>query len=95
MPKSNGKTIKKAVRTTTAQTAKAPSKGATIKSIKTDVICQRIIKSFETLENIQIQNTKKVFGETDANFNKGVAFTYQMIRECAPFIINNILSGAL
>ena len=66
MPKSNEKTIKKAVRTTTAQTAKAPNNGATNKYKKNLTICQfkKILKIFAKEQlNEDLDCNKKFYQE--------------------------------
>lgn len=84
MPKSNEKTIKKAVRTTTEQTAKAPNKGTETKSNKIDRICQIALKSINIAEKVQKDSIKKAFGQTSADFDNGVNFTYGTIKQILP-----------
>lgn len=84
MPKSKEKTIKKAVRTTTAQTAKAPNEGAETKFNKIDKICQIVLESVNSVEKTQKSSIKKAFGQTSTDFDNGVNFTYGTIKQVLP-----------
>lgn len=84
MYKSSKKTIKKAVRTTTAQTAKAPNEGAETKFNKIDKICQIVLESVNSVEKAQKSSIKKAFGQTSADFDNGVNFTYGTIKQVLP-----------
>ena len=82
---------KKAASTTTAQTAKAPNKGAKTKFNKIDKICQIALESINNLEKIQKESLKEAFGETNANFNNGIDFTYRVIKKNFPSILKTYL----
>lgn len=83
---------KNAVHSTTDRTAKATDKEAKTKFNKIDKICQIAIESINSLEEIQKEALKEAFGQTNANFNNGVDFTYGTIKKNFPAILKTYLT---